>query len=238
MPISPERLRRNAVHEASHAVVAYAIGARVTELSIVPGPVAEGSCLVAPPPPVGEAYRAFAAAGDVGVELLEVLDCVAGASVPRTTVGAWAERLQPATEAAFARELAAARANPVFLDSQKLALDAHTDPVVQRGRVAAARLRAREILRANWSAVVAIADALLEHGELVAGARGLTSRSGLAVPGSSSRAAVKAAAPSPVRFIEHSSQGLPVPRGAAAGVKARSRLPLARVIPQGMRVWA
>jgi hypothetical protein len=150
-------LQRTAIHEAGHAVVAIALGQGVELVHVRRSVACNGLVLLDPrgPDPRAEHAAAIVAAGGLAVRMAE-----AGWPLPNARPGAW--YLDQLASAPSDRERALAAAAPTPAagsdDQAKLA-----------GTGVAARdaeARAGEILERHWPAVRAIADRLIQAGEL------------------------------------------------------------------------
>jgi hypothetical protein len=168
------RLQKVAIHEAGHAVVAVALGLRVELVHVRRAIACDGVCVLDPsgPGPTPEDEAATLVAGDVAVELAR-----AGWPAPNASAGTWYWHQLEDGPADRERRAAAADPSPEFGSSDAEKLN-HVRVSVRK-----AWLRASEILGAHWPGVRAIADALIQAGELegdrvhaIAAARGVAPR--------------------------------------------------------------
>jgi hypothetical protein len=147
----PTVLQLTAIHEAGHAVAARLYGMTAEYAHIRSVTACRGLCLVVPGPDARtERGRRVILAGDAAVQLLE-----AGYRAPTAHAGPWyvAHALTPSSQIQAA-------GSAVADDAGKLA------GAVSPEAIAASRAAVSAELARAWPAVTAIADALLELGQL------------------------------------------------------------------------
>ncbi len=150
MMAEPTALQRNAVHEAAHAVLARLLGGRALGVDVLDTPEQRGLARVDVAGMDAANVATVVAAGDTAERML-----AAGWRGPDVRAGAWYME-QALTPAPPPRPTPPAR-----LDSAYTARVAPT-----AGERMAARTAASRLLAANWTAVLRVADALLERGRL------------------------------------------------------------------------
>jgi hypothetical protein len=155
------RLQHVAVHEAGHAVAMLTAGVPVFCVHVRRSLAVDGVCVADPSSrrPDGVEWAAVIVAGDVAVQL-----CAAGLPAPESCAGSW--YFDQVTSGPSDRDRGMHEARAVLSGS---CVTGYSDAEqLERTAVPAqqADAHAREVLCANWSAVRAIANRLIESGRV------------------------------------------------------------------------